>query len=77
MKNLMKHLAATAFCLALLPLTVSAADYRLTSPDGGLVLEVSCGDSLTYRVEAAGEVVFTPSPLAYRRKAARSRSITK
>ena len=50
--------------IALLPLTVSAADYRLTSPDGGIVLEVSCGDSLTYRVEAAGEVVFTPSPLA-------------
>ena len=26
--------------IALLPLTVSAADYRLTSPDGGIVLEV-------------------------------------
>ena len=50
--------------IALLPLTVSAADYRLTSPDGGIVLEVACGDSLTYRVEAAGEIVFTPSPLA-------------
>ena len=43
--------------IALLPLTVSAADYRLTSPDGGIVLEVACGDSLTYRVEAAGEIV--------------------
>ena len=50
--------------IALLPLAVSAADYRLTSPDGGIVLEVACGDSLTYRVEAAGEIVFTPSPLA-------------
>ena len=39
--------------IALLPLAVSAADYRLTSPDGGIVLEVACGDSLTYRVEAA------------------------
>lgn len=50
--------------MALLPLAVQAADYRLTSPDGDVVLEVSCTDRLIYRIEAGGEAVLATSPLA-------------
>ena len=52
------------FWAALLPLAVRAADYRLTSPDGNIVLDIACGDRLMYRVEAGGEAVIATSPLA-------------
>ena len=60
MKNLMKRLAATAFCLALLPLT-------------------GCGDDNTDDplIPPPSDAPVIEAAMPYRRKAARSRSITK
>ena len=41
----------------------NARDYKLTSPDGQVAVTVSVGDSLTWTVSRAGELLLKPSPI--------------
>lgn len=56
-------LCATIFAAA--PWAVmSAESYKLTSPSGGLSIEVQCGDEIKWQVATSDETILTPSPLS-------------
>ena len=58
MKKLTLILATTFFTL-----TLNAADYVLSSPDGHLTANIATGQQLTWAVKRDGIVAFEPSPI--------------
>ena len=63
MKKIPALLSSALVCLVLSASGAQAAENRLASPDGGVIVTVSDNQGLNYRVEIGGQVVLTNSLL--------------
>ena len=66
MNLIRKALLLLASCGALTALRAKAADYRVASPDGTLVVDVRATDSLTYAVSRRGTALLEPAAIGLR-----------
>ncbi len=66
MNLIRKALLLLASCGALTALRAQAADYRVASPDGTLVVDVRATDSLTYAVSRRGTALLEPAAIGLR-----------